>query len=82
VFESDTRGKPLNGGRNVEQTSPVTALAHKLACILYVMITRREPYRPDLHAATGELHRARTPKRLAAKAKDLGFQLVPTPAAA
>jgi len=30
--------------------------AHKLARILYVMITRREPYRPELHAATGELH--------------------------
>jgi transposase len=60
----------------------VTALAHKLARILYVMITRREPYRPELHAATGELHRARTLKRLAARAKDLGFQLVPTPASA
>jgi transposase len=60
----------------------VTALAHKLARILYVMITRREPYRPELHAATGELHRARTLKRLAARAKDLGFLLVPTPASA
>lgn len=60
----------------------VTARAHKLARILYVMITRREPYRPELHAATGELHRARTLKRLASRAKDLGFQLVPTPASA
>lgn len=60
----------------------VTAMAHKLARILYVMISRREPYRPELHSATGELHRARTLKRLAARAKDLGFQLVPTPAAA
>jgi len=60
----------------------VTALAHKLARILYVMITRREPYRPELHAATAELRRARTLKRLAARAKDLGFRLVPTPASA
>lgn len=60
----------------------VTAMAHKLARILYVMITRREPYRPELHAATGQLHRARTLQRLAARAKDLGFHLVPTPASA
>jgi transposase len=60
----------------------VTAMAHKLARILYVMITQREPYRPELHAATGELHRARTLRRLEARAKDLGFQLVPTPASA
>lgn len=60
----------------------VTAMAHKLARILFVMITRREPYRPELHAATSERHRARTLQRLAARAKDLGFQLVPTPASA
>lgn len=60
----------------------ITAMANKLARILYILITTRQPYRPELHAATGELHRARTLKRLAAKAKDLGFQLVPTPASA
>lgn len=60
----------------------VTALANKLARILYVLITTRQPYRPELHEATGELHRARTLNRLKAKAKDLGFQLVPTPASA
>jgi transposase len=58
----------------------ITATAHKLARILYVMITRREPYRADLHDAASELHRARTLKRLEARAKDLGFQLIPTPA--
>ncbi|MBI5771298.1 MAG: hypothetical protein HZA93_26220, partial [Verrucomicrobia bacterium] len=35
----------------------VTALASKLARVLYVLITTRQPYRPDLHVATGELHR-------------------------
>ena len=60
----------------------VTAMANKLARILYALITTRQPYRPDLHAATGELHRARTLKRLEARAKDMGFQLVPTPASA
>ena len=57
-------------------------MAHKLARILYVMIKTRQPYRPDLHDAAGELHRTRTVARLKAKAKDLGFQLVPTPASA
>ena len=60
----------------------VTALANKLARILYVLLTTRQPYRPDLHAATGALHRTRTLARLTAKAKDLGFQLVPTSASA
>jgi hypothetical protein len=60
----------------------VTALANKLARILYVLITTRQPYRPDLHDATGELHRTRTLARLKAKAKTLGFNLVPTPASA
>ena len=58
----------------------VTALANKLARILYVLITSRQPYRPDLHDATGELHR--TLARLKAKAKSLGFNLVPTFASA
>jgi hypothetical protein len=52
------------------------------ARILYVLITTRQPYRPDLHDSTGELHRTRTIARLNAKAKSLGFQLVPTPASA
>lgn len=58
----------------------ITAMAHKLARILYALITTKQPYRPTLHAATGELHRTRTLTRLKAKAKDLGFQLVPTSA--
>lgn len=60
----------------------VTAMAHKLARILYALVTTRQPYAPELHAANGELHRARTLNRLKAKAKDLGFTLVPTPASA
>ena len=62
--------------------SAVTAVANKLARILYVLITTRQSYRPELHDAAGELHRVRTLNRLKAKAKDLGFQLIPTPASA
>lgn len=61
----------------------ITAMANKLARILYIMIKTRQPYRPQLHDANGELHRARTLARLHAKAKTLGFHLVPeTPASA
>jgi transposase len=60
----------------------ITAVANKLARIVYVLITTRQPYRPDLHDGTSQLHRNRTLARLKAKAKDLGFQLIPTPAKA
>lgn len=60
----------------------ITATAHKLARIIYVMITQRQPYRPELHQSNGEIQRARTLKYLAAKAHSLGLQLVPTPAPA
>ena len=52
--------------------------ANSRASFTYALITTRQPYRPDLHEATGELRRSLA--RLKARAKDLGFQLVPTPA--
>lgn len=55
-----------------------TAMAHKLARIIYVMLSKKVPYRPELHEATGQIHRARTLKHIAAKAKLMGFTLVPT----
>lgn len=59
-----------------------TAMAHKLARIIYVMLTRRVPYRPELHNHSAPQNQARALKHLAAKAKLLGFDLVPqqTPA--
>jgi transposase len=60
----------------------ITAVANKLARILYVLIKTRQAYRPDLHDGASELHRSRTLARLKAKAKDFGFQLIPTPAQA
>ena len=60
----------------------ITATAHKLARIIYAMVTTTQSYRADLHDSAGERHRARTLARLKTKAKDLGFQLVPTPAPA
>ena len=60
------------------KASAVTAMAHKLARILYAMLTKRVPYQPHLHDLTAARNRARTLKFLSAKAKLLGFDLVPT----
>lgn len=55
----------------------ITATAHKLARILYHLLTTREPY-ADSHLAQAEAeHRKRTETRLYAQARVLGFQLVP-----
>lgn len=55
----------------------VTAVAHKLARIIYVMLKTRQPYRAELHDETSTVNRERTLNRLRTKAKALGFQLVP-----
>ena len=75
--DQDRRLRATRGG-----AAAVTAVANKLARIRYVLSTTRQPYRPELHAATGELHRARTRARLTAKLTALGSQVVPNPAAA
>ena len=55
----------------------ITATAHKLARILYHLLTTREPY-ADTHLAQAEAqHRRRIETRLHAQAWALGFQLVP-----
>lgn len=57
-----------------------TATAHKLARIIYHLLSRREPYR-DLGRERYEQHcRDRELKSLKRKAARLGFQLVPHPA--
>lgn len=55
----------------------LVATAHKLARILYAVLTTRQPYRAQLHAQAEERRRVRTIKHLRAKAKNLGFQLTP-----
>jgi transposase len=56
----------------------VVATAHKLARIAYAMLKTHQPYEPERHNLASELHRARALQRLHAKAKNLGYQLVPT----
>ncbi len=55
----------------------LTATAHKLARIVYHLLTTRQPYAETRLAAAEAQHRHRTEARLRAQARALGFQLVP-----
>lgn len=55
----------------------LVATAHKLARILYAVLTTRRPYDPDLHAVALAQTQRRRLNRLRMAAKNLGFQLVP-----
>jgi len=60
----------------------ITATAHKLARILYHLLTTHEPYDETRVAAAEAQYHRRSESRLRAHARALGFQLVPVPAAA
>ena len=55
----------------------ITATAHKLARIVYHLLTTRQPYDESRLAAAESDHRRRTESRLRTQARALGFQLVP-----
>jgi len=55
----------------------ITATAHKLARILYHLLTTHEPYDETQLAKADQHHQRRTEARLRAQARALGFQLVP-----
>jgi transposase len=55
----------------------ITATAHKLARIVYHLLTTRQPYAESRLAAAEADHQRRTEARLRAQARVLGFQLVP-----
>ncbi|OGK79614.1 MAG: transposase [Candidatus Rokubacteria bacterium GWA2_70_23] len=55
----------------------ITATAHKLARIVYHLLTTRQPYDESRLAAVEADHRRRTESRLRTQARALGFQLVP-----
>ncbi len=56
----------------------ITATAHKLARILYHLLTTHQPYADSHLAEIEERYRRRMESRLHAQARALGFQLVPT----
>ena len=56
----------------------ITAAAHKLARIVYHLLTAREPYDDSVFAKAEERYRRRTENRLKAQAAALGFTLAPS----
>jgi transposase len=60
----------------------ITAAAHKLARIVYRLLSTREPCDDSVFAKTEEKYRRRTQKRLKAQVLLLGFTLVPAPTSA
>jgi hypothetical protein len=55
----------------------ITATAHKLARILYHLLTTRSAYDENVFAEEQKKHNLRLHKRLLKQAKLLGLQLVP-----
>ncbi len=55
----------------------VTATAHKLARILYHMLSTRQPYSDEVFARCDQQADIRAEKRLRKQAAELGFQLAP-----
>jgi transposase len=60
----------------------VPATAHKLARLLYLLLTERVPYRPPTPTAYEHRLRQRQLHRLKRQAQRLGFTLLPQPTAA
>jgi transposase len=59
----------------------VTATAHKLARIVYHLLSTREPYSESVFVRCDQQTHARTEMRLRKQAANLGFQLAPIPEA-
>jgi len=55
----------------------VTATAHKLARIIYHMLSSRQPYSEEVFARCDQLASIRAEKRLRKQAAELGFQVTP-----
>ena len=61
----------------MDKAKAVTACAHKLARLIYTMITKGEEYVDLGQAHYEEKYRQRVVKNLTKRAESLGFQLVP-----
>jgi len=55
----------------------ITATAHKLARILYHLLTTGQPYQESIFAERETQHQQRTLFRLHAQVRALGYQLIP-----
>jgi transposase len=59
----------------------ITALAHKLARVIYAMLTGRAEYEEKTQEMQEERYRARAIKSIKRRAAEMGFELVPKPQA-
>jgi len=66
----------------MDKGKAVTAAAHKLARLIYLMLTRGEEYTDQGQLYYEERYRERVVRNLSKKASELGLQLVPCPQAA
>jgi hypothetical protein len=55
----------------------ITALAHKLARIVYHLLTTREPYDQSKVLAATDSYRVRQEASLRKRARSLGYQIIP-----
>jgi hypothetical protein len=63
----------------MDKPKAVTAAAHKLARLIYVMLTRGEEYTDQGQLYYEERYRERVVRQLNKRARQLGFELVPGP---
>jgi hypothetical protein len=61
----------------MDKPKAVTAAAHKLARLIYAMLTRGQPYTDQGQAYYEERYRERVVANLTRRAQQLGLQLVP-----
>jgi len=61
----------------VTQTAAITATAHKLARIIYHMVTTRHAYDETICVQNEVQNRQRLEARLRKQARDLGLEIIP-----
>jgi len=61
----------------MDKGKAITACAHKLARLIYAMVTKGEAYVDQGQAQYEEKYRERVIKNLTKRAEQLGFDLVP-----
>ena len=66
----------------MDKAKAVTAAAHKLARLIYTMLTKGQEYTDQGQVYYEERYRQRVMHHLTKRAEKLGFQLTPIPDAA
>jgi transposase len=57
----------------------ITAAAHKLARVIYHLLTTRQPYEESVFARCEAIHQQRLENRIRRQARELGFALIRSP---